>query len=114
MPCFSSIRRSMQKAMRGACEGYKSTGKCWTQERMSEIIESSVRQVFPEAVLEASTTADGVLTLKIAAGHIKEVCHHLKETPALGFDYPASITGIDWTDRFEVVYHLTALGPNQK
>lgn len=79
---------------------------------MSEIIESAVRQAYPDAVLETSITPDEVLTLKIAAGRIKEVCRLLKEQ--MGFNYPASITGIDWKDRFEVVYHLTALEANKK
>lgn len=81
---------------------------------MSEVIEQSVRQAIPDAITESTTTPDGILTLKVAAEHIRQVCRLLKETPGLLFNYPADITAVDWNDRIEVVYHLTALESNSK
>lgn len=80
---------------------------------MSKIIESIVRQNFSDAVIE-SKEADGALVLAIKPESLLPICKFLKETPDLGFDYPASITGIDRTDRIELLYHLTALSSNKK
>ena len=40
------------------------------------------------------------------------VCRYLKETPDLAMDYLSSITGVDYLNSFEVVYHLTSLSHN--
>src|SRR5438874_1923994 len=37
---------------------------------------------------------------------LMSVCELLRDDPALRFDYPASITSIDYLDYFEVVYQL--------
>jgi NADH-quinone oxidoreductase subunit C len=78
---------------------------------MSELIEKSVRDAFPEAVLE-STEVDGALSLKLAPDALVPVCELLHDQH--GFDYLADITAIDWNNRIEVVYHLTALATNSK
>jgi NADH-quinone oxidoreductase subunit C len=36
----------------------------------------------------------------------------MKETPGLGMDYLVSVTGVDYIDHFEVVYHLASLAHN--
>ncbi|MFN3974434.1 MAG: NADH-quinone oxidoreductase subunit C [Dehalococcoidia bacterium] len=43
---------------------------------------------------------------------ILEVCRFLKETPGLDFDYLVAITGVDYIEYFEVVYHLVSLRHN--
>lgn len=80
---------------------------------MSEIIESSIRNAFPDAVLESSTV-DGVLTLKIDRARLPEICAHLKSSAELAFDYPADITTVDWSDRLEMVYHLYSVSKKHK
>jgi len=80
---------------------------------VSEIIESTIRQSFPEGVLE-SDAANGELALRVTPESVLPMCRLLKEKPELGFDYPASITGIDWKDRIEIVYNLTALSTGKK
>ena len=80
---------------------------------MSEMIESAVRQRFPDAVVE-SGAADGAVVLKIKPKSLVSICRFLKETPELRFDYPASITGVDRNDRIELIYHLTALSSGEK
>jgi len=78
---------------------------------MSELIEKAIRDAFPDAVLE-SRDVFGVLNIKIDANALLGICemlHGQKE-----FDYLADVTAIDWKDRIEVVYQLTALASNTK
>ncbi|MCE5322671.1 NADH-quinone oxidoreductase subunit C [bacterium] len=80
---------------------------------MSEIIEKTIRDSFPDAVLE-SKDVFGTLNIKIKPEALVEICemlHSLDQTP---FDYLADVTAIDWKDRIEVVYHMTALASNTK
>lgn len=77
---------------------------------MPENIENTIREAFPDAVLDSSE-ADGEVTLRLAPAQLLPVCEKLH---ADGFDYLADITAIDWQDRIEVVYRMTALADNRK
>jgi NADH-quinone oxidoreductase subunit C len=59
--------------------------------------------------------ADKIISLKdsvkdpfivIDAASIKPIMQHLKNNSDLAFDFLACITGLDYTDKFTVVYHL--------
>ncbi|MCL5104752.1 MAG: NADH-quinone oxidoreductase subunit C [Armatimonadetes bacterium] len=78
---------------------------------MSEIIEKSIRDSFPNAVIE-TTDVQGVLNIKIDPAKLVAVSEMLRERH--GFDYLADITAIDWNDRIEVVYQITALAANTR
>lgn len=78
---------------------------------MSEIIEKAIRDNFPDAVLE-SKDIFGTLHIKITPDVLVAVCEMLHDSQ--GFDYLEDITAIDWKDRVEVVYQLTALATNTK
>ena len=80
---------------------------------MSEIIEKSVRDKFPDAVIESGDSA-GILMLRLEAKFLPDVCRFLKESPDLEFDYLACVSGVDWLDRLEVVYHLQSLSLKHK
>lgn len=94
---------------------------------MSELIEKTIRDSFPDAVLE-TTDLFGILNIKITPASLLAVCGMLHSNPEMGFDYLADITAIDWsaipssvppsqggkTDRIEVVYQLTNLAKNVK
>ncbi len=80
---------------------------------MSEMIDSTIRSAFPEAVLD-STEIDGVLNIKLAPQFLVGVCELLRSADNLSFDYLADITAVDWLDRIEVVYRLTNLVSNTK
>ena len=41
-----------------------------------------------------------------------QVAEFLKNTPKLDFDYLTNLTAVDYTDYFEVVYHLVSLEHN--
>ncbi len=71
----------------------------------SEQIEAAVRDRFPD-VCHESVEIPGVPTLTVARDAIVDICTFLKEDPALRFNYLMSLTAVDWSDRFDVVYHL--------
>ena len=50
--------------------------------------------------------------VRVAPESLVAVCRYLKEEPAFAMDYLSSITGVDYLDSFEVVYHLTSLTHN--
>ena len=77
---------------------------------MSELTEKSIRDSFPDAVLE-TTDLFGVLNVKITPASLVGICEMLHSQ---GFDYLADVTAIDWQDRIEIVYQLTALERNEK
>jgi len=77
---------------------------------MSELTEKLIRDSFPDAVVETSDVF-GTLNVKITPASLVGVCELLHEN---GFDYLADVTAIDWQDRIEVVYQLTALERNEK
>ena len=62
---------------------------------------------FPDAVLQSDEAA-----VVLRGGSLLEVARFLKTTPGLEFDYLASISGVDYLDYFEVVYHLTSMKNN--
>jgi len=80
---------------------------------MSEIIEKSVRDKFPDAVIE-SGDSDGTLMLRLEPKFLVDVSEFLKDSPELKFDYLACVSGVDWSDRLEVVYHLQSLSLKHK
>ncbi len=80
---------------------------------MSEMIEKTIRDTFPEAVLE-STDIGGTLNIKLQPSSVLPVCEMLQSNSNMAFDYLADIAAIDWQDRIEVVYRLTALARNEK
>lgn len=77
---------------------------------MSERIEDTIRAQFPDAVVESSDS-HGVPSLRLQPAALKGVCELLKSK---GFDYLADVTAVDWQDRIEVLYQLTAIESNNK
>ena len=80
---------------------------------MSELVEKTIRDSFPDAVLE-STDIHGTLNIRIKLDVLLPVCELLHSNAELAFNYLADITAIDWQDRIEVVYQLAALSRNEK
>lgn len=70
-----------------------------------ERVEQVLSDEFPGAITESSEVG-GVPTFVIGAGDIVRVCGFLKERGDLDFDYPMSITAVEQSDSFEMVYHL--------
>ena len=80
---------------------------------MSELVEKTLRDTFPDAVID-STDIQGILNIKLQPSALLQVCEALHDSENLAFDYLADITAIDWKDRIEVVYQLTALSTNTR
>ncbi len=72
----------------------------------AEVVER-LQGVAAEAV---SVAAEG--EVRVAPESLVTVCRFLKEEPEFAMDYLSSITGVDYLDSFEVVYHLTSLTHN--
>ncbi|RLC93573.1 MAG: NADH-quinone oxidoreductase subunit C [Chloroflexi bacterium] len=70
-------------------------------------VGEQIRNQVPDAVIEASE--EWVL---IKPESLLAVANFLKTTPGLEFDYLNCITGVDYLDYLEVVYHLTSMRHN--
>ena len=74
-------------------------------------VAQQVKARFPEAYLGA-VRYRGDLSVHIRREGLVEVCTHLRDDPALDFDYPVHITSVDdpnAEERFEVVYELFSI-----
>ncbi|MFQ6001620.1 MAG: NADH-quinone oxidoreductase subunit C [Anaerolineae bacterium] len=69
-----------------------------------EVYERLVEEL-PEAPLEYLEGKDPAISVK--ADDLFEVAHHLKEKQ--GYDYLSAVTGVDYPDRFQVIYHLYSM-----
>jgi NADH-quinone oxidoreductase subunit C len=70
-------------------------------------IAAKIEGKFPKSVVEAA--ADSLL---VKAESLSEIAAYLKNTPGLDFDYLTAVSGVDYIDFFEVVYHLTSIEHN--
>jgi len=70
-------------------------------------IAGKIEKKFPGCVADSA-----VESLLVKAEALLEVAGYLKKTPGLDFDYLTAVSGVDYIDCFEVVYHLTSLKHN--
>ena len=61
----------------------------------------------PGAVVEYNETA-----VLVKSELVSEVCGFLNQTAGLDFDYLVNLTGVDYLDYLEVVYHLVSMKHN--
>ena len=66
-----------------------------------------IRERFPEAVVD-----DGGEALVVTADSLADVAQHCFEEPGLAFDFLVGVTGVDYIDHFELVYHLVSIKHN--
>lgn len=71
-----------------------------TQQRIAE----RLIQAFPDAGLDWAPGQ--VPATRVPVEHLHAVCQHLRDDPALRFDYPASWTAVDYMDDFELICQL--------
>ena len=69
-----------------------------------EVYERLVEEL-PEVSLEYLEGKDPAISVE--ADDLLEVARYLKEKQ--GYDYLSAVTGVDYPDRFEVVYHLYSM-----
>jgi NADH-quinone oxidoreductase subunit C len=52
----------------------------------------------------------GTPSLLLGAARAREIAVFLRDDPALRLDYCSNVTGVDWPDCLEAVYHLCSIG----
>jgi len=72
-------------------------------------IAKKIEKKFPGCLVEAAAES-----LLVEAESLSEVAAYLKNTPGLDFDYLTAVSGVDYLDCFEVVYHLTSIKHNHR
>ncbi|OGN91816.1 MAG: hypothetical protein A2Z70_03605 [Chloroflexi bacterium RBG_13_48_17] len=72
-----------------------------------EQVAKRISKASPGAVVAADKAA-----VIVTSESLFKVAEFLRNTPALDFDYLADLTSVDYTDYFEVVYHLASLKHN--
>ena len=72
---------------------------------MSREVYERLVEEFPESPLEYLEGKDPAISVK--ADDLFNVASHLKEKE--GYDYLSAVTGVDYPDRFEVIYHLYSM-----
>jgi len=78
-----------------------------TEALSGEDVAKQIGERFPNAVTDFDETA-----VFIRGEDVLDVARFLKEAPGLEFDYLTSITAVDYSEHFEVVYHLTSIKNN--
>lgn len=71
-------------------------------------IVAKIQQLLPQAVGQTQPQAMQPW-VAVLPEHLTQLCALLRDTPDLYFDYLACLSGVDYGDRMEVVYHLTSL-----
>jgi NADH-quinone oxidoreductase subunit C len=72
-----------------------------------EQVAKKISKLSPGAVVAADKAV-----VVVTSEFLFKVAEFLKNTPALDFDYLTDLTAVDYTDYFEVVYHLISLKHN--
>ena len=70
-----------------------------------------IKQKIAGAVQGDITTLDED-TVAVTSDMLHRTAEYLKNTAGLEFDYLASLTAVDYMDRFELVYHLVSMEHN--
>ncbi|MBI2846312.1 MAG: NADH-quinone oxidoreductase subunit C [Chloroflexi bacterium] len=73
-------------------------------------ISAQIEARIPGTTLGVVSGKDPAVLVKPEA--VLEICRFLKREPGLEFDFLVAITGVDYIDHLEVVYHLTSLKHN--
>jgi len=77
---------------------------------MSKELYERLVEEFPEASFEYLEEKEPAISVK--ADDLFEVARHLKEKE--GYDYLSAVTGVDYPDHFEVIYHLYSMGDEKE
>ena len=78
-----------------------------TKPLSGEDIARQIGEHLPDAVTEFNENA-----VFVKGEALLEVARFLKESPDLDFDYLTAITAVDFSEHFELVYHLTSMKTN--
>lgn len=80
---------------------------------MAAIVLDRLRRRYGDMIL-ATHSEHGNDTALVERAHVRDIAEFLRDDPELRFNLPIDCTAVDWlgrrTPRFEIVYHLYALG----
>jgi NADH-quinone oxidoreductase subunit C len=73
-----------------------------------EEIKSAIEAALPDAAVEIvpNPSPSGQHSLRIQPGHAVAVAKFLRDDAEFKLDYLSNVTGVDWPDYLEAVYHL--------
>lgn len=77
--------------------------RAWQGAELAQAISGKLSQ----GVVEAQGNA-----VQVKPAAVLDIAKLLSESPGLEFDFLASVTGVDYIDFFEVVYHLVSIKHN--
>jgi len=66
-----------------------------------------------QAVPDSKATAEGAAVI-VAPASVLKVAEFLKNSPDLAMDYLVNLTSVDYTEYFEVVYHIFSIQRNHQ
>jgi len=78
-----------------------------TKPLVGQDVAKHIAEHIPEAVVESNES-----WVVVNPDLLLQVAEFLKTTPGLEFNYLSCITGVDYLDYLEVVYHLTSMDHN--
>jgi NADH-quinone oxidoreductase subunit C len=78
-----------------------------TKQLAGSEVAKKIEEQLPGAIIEHDNSA-----ILVDSNSILEVCRYLNQTAGLDFDYLVNLTGVDYLDYLEVVYHLASLKHN--
>ena len=76
---------------------------------MDDQLISLINKQFPQKIQKVETLADNKLSLTIDREDLLEIVKFLKSSPLLNFNYLSCLSGVDYKENFQVVYHLFSL-----
>ena len=78
-----------------------------TKQLAGSEVAKRIEEQLPGAIIGHDDSA-----ILVENNSILEVCRYLNQTSGLDFDYLVNLTGVDYLDYLEVVYHLASLKHN--
>ena len=78
-----------------------------TKQLAGSEVAKRIEEQLPGAIIGHDDSA-----VLVESNSILEVCRFLNQTAGLDFDYLVNLTGVDYLDYLEVVYHLASLKRN--
>lgn len=72
-----------------------------------------LRSHFPDDVLSLDETSKSPV-VRLSREHFYPIMKHLRDDPEMQFDFLQLVTGLDYPDHFEAVYHLYSYPNRQK
>ena len=78
-----------------------------TKQLIGQDIAKQIAEQMPDAIVESSESC-----IVVKPELLSQVVQYLNTTPNLDFNFLNCITGVDYLDYIEVVYHLTSINHN--